>query len=215
MYRMTLLIISLFSFSAAASDWELSKSDAENAIHIYTREAKGSSLQEFRGELVVNSRLTALVALVEDSKSAPQWLDQCQALEVVEDISDYEKVFYMVMDAPWPISDRDSVFRSILSQDKTTGVVHIRMTSEPDSFPDNKDYLRIKNMTGYWEFIPQGGGEIKVIYQVFADPGGGIPVWLANSVIVDNPYNTLKNMANLVKKPRYQQAELKNIIPFD
>jgi len=42
--------------------------------------------------------------------------------------------------------------------------------------------------------VPIGEYKTSVTYQVHADPGGAIPVWLANATAVDTPYDTLKNL---------------------
>jgi hypothetical protein len=42
------------------------------------------------------------------------------------------------------------------------------------------------------------GGNIKVQFQYFADPGGKIPAWLINTFVVKNPYKTLTNLRRLL-----------------
>ena len=190
-------------------DWQLRKS--EDGIDVYTRSVEGSELQEFRAEMVLATRLQSLVALVEDSSAAPRWIYQCRALELIEQNSPTDKLFYMVTDAPWPVSDRDSVFRSLLIQDETSGAITIEMEANADAFPAVEEFLRIRQMHGFWQFIPQDDGMVEVIYQVHAEPGGGIPAWLANRVVVDNPYETLRNMRNLVQETVYRQAVLGHI----
>lgn len=211
MRLLLLLILASFPFSAAfAGEWQLVKEDEKAAIRVFTRAVDGSDLKEFRGELRVHARLSSLVALVEDNSNGPHWLHLCKALELIEQYSPQQKLFYMVSDAPWPVTDRDSVFMSTLMQDDS-GEVIIRMASRADDFPANDDYIRITRMTGFWQFVPQNDGGVLVVYQVHAEPGGGIPSWLSNSVVVDNPYYTLLNMAQEVKKPQYRDAQLAHV----
>ena len=211
MRRLLLLILASLSFSAAfAGDWQLVKEDEKSAIRVFTRAVEGSDLKEFRGELRIHARVSALVALVEDNSNGPHWLHLCKALELIEQYSPQQKLFYMVSDAPWPVTDRDSVFMSTLTQDES-GAVIIRMASRADAFPVNDDYIRISRMSGFWQFVPQDDGTVLVVYQVHAEPGGGIPSWLSNSVVVDNPYHTLLNMTEEVKKPLYRDAQLAHI----
>lgn len=208
---MVLLLIVLSAGPVLAADWQLAKEDKDAAIKVYTREVAGSDLKEFRGEMLLKTRLTPLVALVEDHAAGPRWLHLCKALEQIEVYSPSSRLLYMVSDAPWPVTDRDSVFVTQLTQDASTGAVTIAMESRPDLFPRNDDYIRIVHMTGFWQFIPQQDGRMLVVYQVHAEPGGGIPSWLSNSVVVDNPYYTLRNMASEIQKPAYQKAQLNHI----
>ena len=50
---------------------------------------------------------------------------------------------------------------------------------------DNRTHLGVDN------------GQVQVIYQVHNEPGGKIPSWLVNSIVITQPYNTLKNMKKL------------------
>jgi len=214
-YLLAAVLLSTFCLPVAAAEWHLAKDDKGYQIRVFTRDVAGSDLKEFRGEMLLHSRLSALVALVEDTRRGPDWIFQCRALEVIESYSAQDKLLYMVTEAPWPVSDRDSVFFSHLSQSAENGTVRIDMEARPDAFPLSDDLLRISTMRGFWEFVPLGRGAVQVIYQVHAEPGGGIPSWLANSVVIDNPYYTLQKMAELVKSAPYRNAEVDHIREAD
>lgn len=206
-----LVMMSLMMAQVCLAGWELAKEDDKRQIRVFTREAEQSDLREFRGEMRLQTTLSALVALIEDNKSGPEWIHHCRALEVIEQISEHERLFYMVTEAPWPVKDRDSVVYSVLSQDEVSGTVHIDMQVRNDVFPANDDLVRIKDMKGFWEFRPEDDGWVTVIYQVHADPAGGIPAWLANSMVVDSPYYTLKNMRKMVAKEPYLSSRPSHI----
>ncbi|MCD8521360.1 MAG: START domain-containing protein [Saccharospirillaceae bacterium] len=206
-----LVVLSLLLGQVCMADWELAKDDKSNQIRVYTRDAEDSDMREFRGEMHVQTSLSALVALIEDNKAGPQWIHHCRALEVIEQISDYERLFYMVTEAPWPVKDRDSVIYSVLTQDKADGTVHIDMQVRNQVFPASDEFIRITDMQGFWEFQPQDNGWVRVIYQVHADPAGGIPAWLANSMVVETPYYTLKNMRKMITQEPYVSAYLSHI----
>jgi hypothetical protein len=87
----------------------------------------------------------------------------------------------------------------------------VEINTVNDLLPENDDYVRIPNMTGFWLFEPTEKGQVLITYQVHANPGGSLPNWLANSVVVDTPYYTMSNMADMLKLEKYQQAEVKNI----
>ncbi|MCA6062752.1 START domain-containing protein [Thalassolituus marinus] len=208
LFVLSLLLLPVFQ--SVAADWELVKEDKRRAIQVFLRDVPGSELREFRGEMTLRARIPSLVALVEDTSQAPNWLHQCKALELIEAYSPQRKLLYMVSDAPWPVTDRDSIFLSELSQDEQGNVV-INMTARPDGFPANDDYIRIPRMNGRWTFAVQEGDMVKVTYQVHAEPGGGLPSWLINSVVVDNPYYTLRNMARMVNEEPYRDIQLSHV----
>jgi hypothetical protein len=204
------LIIASCSFVAhgETTDWELEQEDTDLQLKIYTREIAGSNLDEFKGELVVETTLTALTALLLDSSAAPQWMHECETFEVIEQADEQNAVIYFVNGAPWPVSDRDAVISSSLTQDPETLAVRIDVNAVVGKIPEDDDYVRIPRMNGFWSFTPLANGKVNVVYQVHAEPGGSLPAWLANSVVVDTPYYTMSNMLDMLKLEKYKKAEL-------
>ncbi len=76
----------------------------------------------------------------------------------------------------------------------------------------NANMIRIDKMSGYWGFEPLKDGNVKVTYEMGVDPGGDLPVWLVNALVVDIPFYTLKNLRDLVKTPAYKNAKRSYII---
>lgn len=205
-----LLLSSFFSFGVQAetSAWELEEEEKDINLQIFTREVAGSNLKEFKGEMLVKTKLSTIAALLLDGQSAPKWMHQCEKFEVVEQIDALTAVVYFVNGAPWPVSDRDAVVMSVMSQDPETLVLKAEISVVDDLLPEDDDYVRIPHMKGFWLFEPVAEGQVKITYQVHANPGGSLPDWLANSVVVDTPYHTMSNMAEMLKKEKYQQAEV-------
>ena len=48
--------------------------------------------------------------------------------------------------------------------------------------------------------MPKGDNLTEVTYQVHTEPGGSVPSWLANSFVVDAPFNTLSGLRTLAEK---------------
>ncbi|WP_157729895.1 START domain-containing protein [Bacterioplanes sanyensis] len=191
---------------AAEPDWQRVIDDPEQRIQVYVRDVPGSDLQAFRGTTRVQSRLTAAIALLEDHTVAPQWMHNCKAIDIVERVSDTHTISYMINDAPWPVTDRDVVVESQLSQ-ADDGTLTLSVRHREGVFPANDDMVRIAAMEGFWRFTPEDDGWLAVEYQVHAEPGGGLPSWLANSVVQDTPYYTLQAFKQWVAKPDYQTAQ--------
>lgn len=215
---MRLLIATLFAtlFSinshAANSEWKLEVEEDKAHLKVYTRKIDGSSLKEFKGEMLVNEKLTTLVALMLDSEAAPKWIHECEKFEVIETINPHHKIIHFINAAPWPVSDRDAVISSKISQNPETLEVRIDIEALTGHVPEDEDLVRIPRMLGYWSFTPLEGeddnGNVLVRYQIHAEPGGSLPAWLANSAVVDTPQYTMLNMLDMIKLEKYQQAEI-------
>jgi len=205
-----LLLSSLFSFSANAgtSAWELEEEEKDINLKIFTREVGGSNLREFKGEMLVKAQMSTIAALLLDSQSAPKWMHQCVKFEVIEQVDPLTAIVYFINGAPWPVSDRDAVVKSVMTQDPESLVLKVEIGVVDDLVPEDDDYVRIPRMTGSWTFNPLAGGKVEIIYQAHVEPGGSLPAWLANGVVVETPYHTMSNMLDMIKLTKYQQTDI-------
>lgn len=203
-------IISALSFAAMADDnsvseWELEADNEDLAIEVFTRTVGDSPLKEFKGVTHIKAPVTAFVALLEDTERATQWMHNVIQFDMVEEISDTEKVVYTVNETPWPVTDRDVyVYSSFIADSNGTVTSNLRAQSGHDK---DEDFVRMPSIQGKWEFTPQEDGMTKVVYQVHADPGGSLPDWLVNAIVVDTPLNTLENLHEVVHDEQYQGKE--------
>lgn len=204
-----MLFATLFSINsqAASSEWELELEEDKAELKIYTRKIEGSSLKEFKGEMLVDTTLSTIVALMLDSGAAPKWMHQCEKFEVVERVEEHHLIIHFINGAPWPVSDRDAVVSSKMYQNPETLEVRIDVKALNDYLPEDDDFVRIPRMAGFWSFTPQAD-KVLVRYQVHAEPGGSLPAWLANSVVVDTPQYTMLNMLDMLELDKYKQAEI-------
>ncbi|WP_210409359.1 START domain-containing protein [Leptospira fletcheri] len=182
--------------------WELAKE--KNGVTVHTRNVEGSELKEFRGKTKVKASLNSVLALLEDNAAYTTWLKDCKKSEAIRTLNSKEKYIYIWNGVPWPLDDRDFVVHSVFSQDKTTGAVTYTMRPAENVLPEKKGLVRGK-IKGYWKFSPKGD-EVEVTYQVHSEPGGSIPSSIANFVVVDIPYETLRKMKEKLEEPKYKNA---------
>ena len=69
-----------------------------------------------------------------------------------------------------------------------------------DYLPEEEGYVRVAKVEGLWKLTPKGPGQTEITYQVQTEPGGSVPSWLANSFVVDAPFNTLKGLRERAEK---------------
>jgi hypothetical protein len=56
----------------------------------------------------------------------------------------------------------------------------------------------------YYEFVPTGNNTIKITYEAVVDPGGIIPAWLVNFMVVYTPYTTLRQIRDCAPFKDYE-----------
>ena len=189
------LLIALFLlFSLAEADgWELAKRKA--GITVYTKSVEGSDFSAFRGETVVEGSVAAVVALLYDTPSAPEWLHQCRFGMTLEEVAFGDNYIFELYDLPFPVRDRQVVLHSILSLTHNGARLDI---SEANGFCDGKQLARcekvrasgqiaIERSRGSYLFSAEGEGRTRVVCSSILNPAaaflGGWPTpWLSISL---------------------------------
>lgn len=210
----TILLLTVCCSNLRAADikeakWSLALN--QRGVKVYTRKIEGIDFKEFKGVVTIETSLASLVALVMDANAAPNWMKNCSQSQVLKQTSSREATFYSLSRAPWPVKDRDSIIHHLISQDPETRIVTIKQTSKPDTIKEKKGVIRVKRIEGAWQFTPQKEGTVEVVYQVLSNPGGAIPAWLVNTMVVSQPYETLLKMQKVVLRDKYQQAKLPSL----
>jgi hypothetical protein len=203
-----LILSTLLTDQAVA--WTLVRE--QDGIQVQTREIADSPIAESLATVTVESGLSPLVALILDAGNQHNWIDSVNQSETLQQISATKSYNYTLSKAPWPVADRDAVVLTEVSQDPETCVVQIRSHAAPDQLPQRKGVVRIKQVDSLWTLTPRPGGKVEIRYQVHSDPGGHLPAWLINSMITDQPFNTLKNLRHIIGSPPYKDGRASFII---
>ena len=196
-----LFMTSMNSYSANdLYEWDLEKKDRKYQLKVYTRDVEGSPLKAFKGVMQVNASIGHVMSEMTNHSKSCEWLADCVEYKMFEKISDNENYVYFIQNAPWPVSDRDMVAFTEASQNPETLEVNIKMKAEPDKLPKTEDNIRVPQLSALWRIVPKSENETEIIYEGHADPGGSIPNWLANAVVVTTPYKTLKALNKQLRK---------------
>lgn len=174
--------------SAQAESWVVAKD--EEGIKVSLSEVAGSKYKAYRGETVIKASVAKLRAMQEDVAGACTWIHECKAQKLLKHQGD-QTWTYTQFNTPWPVTPRDSVLH-ITTVDGSDGSVTRNLAGAASYVPEEKGFVRVAQVEGFWKMVPQGANQTQVIYQVHTEPGGSVPSWLANKFVVDAPFNTLK-----------------------
>lgn len=187
---------------SVASDWEMVfESDS---LRIFKRDYEGSSLDEIKGVVRAKASLNAVMALLKDAPFNQHWVYRSGGARVLQETGYAQAFVYGVVDAPLSMSDRDTVVRFDYRQNPVTLDITVTITNVPGFVAPNQDFIRVPAMGGHWGLRPEADGWVEVTYQIYGDPGGWIPTWLANQAALISVKNTLLNLAAVVN--RYADA---------
>jgi hypothetical protein len=184
----------------AQDDWQFWKE--ENGIKVYKR-ATSSAFVEIKAEMLVASRLSAFIALLQDTEATPSWLANISEVNVISQPDAYHHIVHSVFKAPWPIRNRDLVTRSYYYQasDKT---LYLEISNCADCLPTIKNTIRVNRMGSQWKLLPISPDWVLINYQGFVDPGGKIPIWFANIMALKATMETFQHLKLKIREKRYQ-----------
>lgn len=196
--------------ASAQSDWELRTEKRD--IKVYTRTFPDSRFKAIKVELVVQTTLSRLVAVLLDVKTAPEWVYSTKSAVLLRQVSPSELIYYSEVRLPWPMSNRDFIARLVTTQDPHTHVVTILGPTISDYVPVKKDIVRVRRSEGKWVLTPAGKDNIRVEYTLRTDPGGDIPAWLFNMFVTKGPLESFENLKTQLNKPEYNDSRLPFIV---
>jgi len=204
-----LLFLVFFSFNAFSQEWELKKDS--DGIKVFTRDIKGSPIQEFRGEVVAKSNLSTILSVIDNISDYPKWMYKCIYAERLKKISESSGYAYSVLQQSWPVTDRDACTFYTVTQDSITKVVTISIKGVSNYIPEKPDKVRMPSIKGSWRLIPVSKGVTKIVYQVHSDAGGEVPASLVNMFVTNTPYYNLLNLKKIVESPLYPKKVMENV----
>lgn len=205
-YTIYLLLFMFFVLNenTQAQSWDLEKD--KNGVKVYNKKYKNGKI--VKGIITMDTKLSALVALIQDWTRATEWINRAEQFKVFEKVSDTEWYVYSEISLPFPYSNRDMITKSILTQNSSTKEIKINLKAYPDKLPEDDNFVRIQTAEGSWIFTPAGSGKVQVTYQMYVDPDISVPLpnFIKDPIIANGIIDTLLGMQEEVKD--YQNKEL-------
>ncbi len=194
------------SVVAADGKWELIASD--DGIDTYRMTHPGTDVCTFKGVGFVDAKMEVVGEVIRDIPAYPEWMAKCKHARVLKHIDRNTKVFYNIINAPFPYKDRDMVVDNQTIYDLENGVADISFGVAKDySFPEDRRYFRLTEITGKYYIEYFGRNKTRVTYLHRAHPGGNIPVLIANRIEISRyPAINIKGIREMAKKEKYIKA---------
>lgn len=184
----------------------------KNGIKVWTYQVSGNPMLQYRAETILNTSLENAVGLILDTERSKKLVPNVGDIQVIErDDKAGKFIFYMTLDFPFPLSDRDLIVEGNLS--RSGNKVVFRNQSIVDArAPNAGKHIRITNYKGDWTFQKIDANHVKVSTSGFADPAGAIPISFVNSFVQQQPYSMLQLMKKQVTQTNYTLKDLPSIL---
>jgi len=193
-----IIALSLACFSNLAQAWELQETQENSAVQVWTKAVSDSNFKAFRGKVSINNSLQKTLAVIKDTENIPKWYHNTSVAKQIHVLNANQSLNYTVTTAPWPVTNRDSV-TLVTDKPQANGAYLIELSARPEEYPKQENRIRIPKLEGFWKLVPLADNKTEVTLQIAAEPGGEIPSWLANSMVIDMPFYSLTNLKNRVE----------------
>lgn len=169
LHRMAVLcgLTVLLAATAQAEEWQTAK-DADG-IKISLSEVAGSEYKAYRGVTVMKTSMAKLRGLQEDVVGACAWIHECKSQKLLKHEGN-QSWTYTQFNTPWPVTARDSVLH-ITTVEGADGSLTRNLEGVPAYVPEEKGFVRVAQVKGFWKLVPKGADQIEVTYQVHTEPG--------------------------------------------
>ncbi|WP_227546043.1 START domain-containing protein [Marinobacter fonticola] len=188
------------------ADWELRKES--DGIRIYTTPLSGSDFEAFKAVAELDVSVSRLMAVMIDPESCTEWVHNCVISKAFGDGDFHDRYAYSVNDMPWPVQDRDYVIRIQTQGNKASGVIVMALNAIPNARDEKDDYVRVDKSDTLYRFEPLNADQTRLTWIQHTEPNGAIPSWLVNSLVVDIPLKSIRNLESIAQKPRYADYNL-------
>jgi hypothetical protein len=195
-------ILASSTFAAIETTWE--KVEEKQGVEVFRGDVKGLPIVAFRGASEIEAPLFKVLSVIYDTSRIKEWMSDINDTRVIERISKLEKIEYNRTDAPWPLSDRDFVYRAKGSVNEKDKTIEIAIESlEDPRVPKVKDAVRGHLYSSRYFVRYLGPDKTYLEVEMLADPKGALPKWVVNMFQATWPVNTINGIRRLSIDPNY------------
>ncbi len=171
----------------------------KDSIKVSTCHTDTSKFKSILAEFIVHGTLQRLQDFMLDFQGYKNWQFNTIESRSLVKLSDSEFIYYSQIEAPWPVADRDMVVRFTVER-ITPNQLIITANSVKGKMPEQKGFVRVPTSHSQWIITKISEDKLLVKYQMQIDPGGSVPVWLANWVCAQGPYQSFKKLKEQLER---------------
>ena len=200
--RLLMLALCLVPACGLTDEWKQVRVASERTdISTWVKPLAGNPLNAFRGQTEVPYPMLTAIAVLADVENFPEWVFQCHFARLMPEVSD--DLAYIHIKGIWPVSDRDGVARTTITQDSTSLKTTLRSVAAHGVLDEVEGTVRLPALDNRFILEPLADGWTRITFETFVDPGGMIPAWLANLVATRAPLTSLQKMQTRMALRRY------------
>ncbi len=148
----------------------------------------------------VQSNVPDIKDVLQKVEMFPNWIYKVKEAKILKQVSENEVYYYILLDFPWPLQDRDMIMHSKIYVDKNGKGFTSISNATPDFVAQVSNVVRMRNVSIYWRGDQTADNNVHIEYISHSDPEGNLPDWLINMAIDFGPRESIKKMKDILKK---------------
>ena len=171
---------------------------------VHARSIPNQIVREIKVEVQLNVPIEAMLTVLGDVETFPDWVPRLtKANWVMQPDPMGISYVYIATKVPWPVKNRDMVIRTQISHDSTKREIYMLSDSAAEKLPITAGYVRIPTSRTLWTIRQIDSGSIEAVLTSHVDPGGQVPKWLANLVVVGGAERMVESLAATLANPKW------------
>jgi len=123
-----LCVSALFTHAIEEERWKLRAQN--NGVDVSTQKVNGSSIDRFKATAIIEADYEAVKEFILDYPNYPLWYENYKSGNILKRKDNGELLVRFIINAPFPIKDRDSVNQVFIKQNEER--ITIRLESQPN-----------------------------------------------------------------------------------
>lgn len=210
MNLMVFIFSLVISFIGFHDDWKLVKQTED--FKVFIRKPADAKFEQIKIIAFSNARLSEAVAVFEDVAKHTDWNYSTGESYMLDPRSYNDFDYYITLDMPFPVKDRDVVINYTRQQDPVTKAVKIVSRSKSGVKDPLDAFIRINDFYSSYDLSIEPKGGIRIEYYLDADPGGNLPAWVVNLITTKGPTQTMRSLLEILESRQYADRPAKNIL---
>ncbi len=177
------------------ADWSLVQE--EGKVKLFTKAMEGSPYLAVKAVATLTSTPNKIATTFGTGEACSEWRAMCKSAKLIEKINETERYIYLVLDLPWPASDRDMIIHSTAEIDTAKKKVKVLLNPAPDKLPNTKLVRAIGK--GAYEIQDLGDNQVQFTYTMHTNIGGNLSPRLVNKSFVESSMADMQRFVKLAE----------------
>lgn len=192
-----LLLYSCISVAEEQVSWEIINQDDD--ILIYTKQLADSPLIAVKAVSTLDADMLKVVNIINNNQKFTEWVPRLLTAYTLESNSPNEWIEYILLDAPWPLKNREFVLKKTMTTSHENDSTKINFQSVDSTLnPSDDDNVRAIIYDGSFTITTINDNQARIDIIAHADLKGLIPDFIKNYLQKVWPLYTLRRLKKRV-----------------